>query len=492
MKEVFLCAVAACSLTALAKVELGTPFADNMVLQRTKPVAVWGTAAANESITITFAGQTVRTKANAAGKWKAHLKPLAASKKSRTFTVAGLDSKCVFTNVVVGEVWLCSGQSNMDMPLVHRSPRWGDNWGALIAQTAHKPFIRMASAPGGWSADEKTMSGRLQWAEFTPEYLRSGRRLALACYWGLDLYAALDIPIGLITAAQGGSGIDPWIAAEGFASVPALKDLADYKCVQNWKPELKKGLITSGDQQPRAQWNARLAPLAPFAMRGAIWYQGETNAKEPERYVDKMHALYNGWATKFKNPDFKLYFVQLAPWGFEGIARIQIAQAKFAAEEKNAGMAVINDLGDLKDIHPDNKLLVSKRLVQHALKNDYGFNDIEADSPTLKSYEIKDGKFILRFNHAKYLYIHNPERNLDAGFEVAGADGKWVKAKVLNAHTGVGGWTAMGNITNDFVVVGAAEVPNPTALRFLFSHPWRGCLYNEVNLPASAFEILSK
>lgn len=472
-----------------AKVDVGTPFADNMVLQREKPVAVWGTAAPGETVTVAFAGQSVKTTADAGGKWKTHLAPMPANKVGGAFRVSGAGSSCTFTNVVLGEVWLCSGQSNMDMPLVHDQPRWGDNWGALIAQTARKPDIRMASAPSGWSVTEMTQRERMSWHAFTPEYLRSGRRLALACYWGLDLHAALDIPIGLVTSAQGGSGIDPWIPAEGFASVPALKDLMDYVCVKDWKPEMKTDLLWSIDQQPRVQWNARLASFAPYTLRGAIWYQGETNAKEPQRYADKMHALYNGWSKKFENPDFKLYFVQLAPWGFEDIAKIQIAQAKFAAEEKNAGMAVINDLGDLKDIHPDNKLLVSKRLVQHALKHDYGFPEIEADSPTLKSYEIKDGRFILRFNHARRLYIHNPERNLDAGFEVAGPDGKWYKGRVENAHNGAGSWTRFGNITNDFVVVSAPEVKEPCALRHLFSRPWRGCLYNEATLPTGAFEI---
>ena len=170
-----------------------------------------------------------------------------------------------------------------------------------------------------------------------------------------------------------------------------------------------------------------------MACRGFIWYQGCHNAGEYQRYCAKMHALYNGWAKEFQNPDLKLYFVQLAPWGNAGIANIQMAQAKFAAEEKNAAMAVINDVGNLTDIHPNDKRTVAKRLAVHALKRDYGWDFLRDNSPTLKSWKIEGDKFILSFNDAQGWYVYNHTMgDQSVGFELAGADGVFKPARLVN------------------------------------------------------------
>ena len=243
--------------------------------------------------------------------------------------------------------------------------------------------------------------------------------------------------------------------------------------------------------QPMVLWNEMVAPWTPFAMRGFIWYQGCSNAKDHVRYATIMHALYNGWSKCFENPDLKLYFVQLAPWGTPIIPYIQEAQAQFVAEEKNAAMAVINDLGNLHDIHPNEKELVAKRLALHALKRDYGFAKIEDCSPVLKDWKVEGNRFVLTFDHAKGFYVYNADRSLANGFEIAGADGTFKPAKIVNAvaSKGKGKPTYGGTLDGAKIVVSADGIKEPKKLRYLYSSPWFGSIYNEVNLPLGAFHI---
>ena len=205
-----------------------------------------------------------------------------------------------------------------------------------------------------------------------------------------------------------------------------------------------------------------------------------------------MHALYNGWAKEFANPGLKLYFVQLAPWGNAGIAKIQMAQAKFAAEEKNAAMAVINDVGNLKDIHPNDKRTVARRLSLHALKRDYGWDSVRDNSPTLKSWKIDGDKFVLSFNDADGWYVYNPDRSMAVGFEVCGTNGVWKTAKIVNLaesknRNGKPQW--LGPVSGRDLIVASDEVKEPAKLRYLHSSPWFGSLYNDACLPLGAFAI---
>lgn len=474
-------AMMACAGAAGAKVTTAPPFGDNMVLQRGRPVAVWGRADPGEEVEVSFAGQRVKTAADAGGAWRLSLKPMPASKERRVFTVRGKDGRAEFRNVLVGEVWLAGGQSNMELPLWGGNPRFRDRQGAMVAQVTRRPFIRFANVScRQWSVKPADKLAAV-WKEVSPETLAGGFS-AVAFYYALELYHALDVPVGVLAAYWGGTNIDAWTPREGLASVPALKDVLDYPVTASFKPENRRGPVTAAHQQPAVLYNRMIAPLAPYTLRGAIWYQGEHNAFEWRRYCDKMHALYNGWAAAFENPGFRLYFAQLAPWGNKDIALIQQAQAKFAAEEKNAGMAVINDVGNLSDIHPNEKETVARRLALHAFKDLYGMPGITADSPTLASYKIEGGKFVLSFNNAKSWYIYNPGRGLETGFELAGADGKFVPAAVE-------GVAKSGVIRGRELVVSAPGVPEPRHLRYLYSRPWFGSLYNEVCLPLGAFHI---
>lgn len=465
-------------------VKLASPFTDNMVLQRGKPVTIWGKADPGEEVVVSFAGQKVKAVAGTDGKWRLQLAPMVASKEDRTLTAKGKRGAVEVRNVLVGEVWICSGQSNMELPLWGENPHFRDRQGAMVAQVTRVPWFRFVNASTyTWSVMPKdTMT--MKWQEVNPQTLLNTPRgfSATGFYYGLELARALDVPVGMIDSRWGGTNIDAWTPREGLASVPELKEVLDFPVTEKFTDAMKKGPIHGAQQQPTVLYNANIAPYVPYTLRGAIWYQGEHNAGEGMFYTYKLHGLYNGLSKVFENPDFKLYIVQLAPWGFPQIATIQEAQQKFVAEEKNAGIAIINDIGNLRDIHPNEKELVAKRLALLALKHDYGFTDIVAESPTLASFKLENGKFALTFNNAKSFYLYNKSWDNASGFEVAGADGKFVPADLSDVDRN-------GRIKGQQLVVGAASVKEPKHLRYLYSSPWEGHIYNEVCLPIGAFHI---
>ena len=500
-----------------AKVTMGTPFADGMVLQRGRNVPVWGWAEVGDEVTVAFADQKIKTTAGADGKWRVDLAPMAASTESRELTVSVLnsanakwsnlwgvfasrqdDERITIRDVLVGEVWYCCGQSNAEFPLVGQNPRFRDRQGALVAQMTYRPYVRFAYCSNYRpSAEPKARADyKVAWQMFTPDNLTSGHSFsAVGVYYALELYAALEVPVGIIGSYWGGTRAEPWTPREGFAATKGCEKEASYQPkVADFKPEQMNALGYSRQtirDQPMVLWNEMVEPWTPYAMRGFIWYQGCSNAKDYANYATIMHALYNGWSKRFENPELKLYFVQLAPWGQPIIPYIQQAQARFEAEEKNAGMAVINDLGNLHDIHPNEKELVAKRLALHALKRDYGFSGIEDCSPVLKEWKADGNRFVLTFDHAKELYVYNSDRSFTTGFELAGDDGDFKPAKIVNAVKTMveGREMRLGRLEGAKIVLEANGVKEPKKLRYLYSRPWFGSIYNEVNLPLGAFHI---
>ena len=501
-RAVFLLAAAgAAFLPSAAAVRLGMPFADHMVLQREKPVAVWGTADPGEKVAVTFAGQKAEATADASGAWRVDIGPFAASKEGRILKANGAEAK----DVLVGEVWFAGGQSNMGVPLVWVDPRHGDEKGAMVAQYVRRPYVRFARHGASWQASP-VRSGSVEWKELNWENVKSGdgdgkRKYgfsAVAYYFALELYSELDVPIGVIAAYNGGTNIEAWTPREGFESVPELRELAEKYPVsaKEWKArekELTRGGVKGGPfRQPTVLWNSNIEPFTPFTIRGAIWYQGENNISDPEHYCALSHALWNGWAKKFENPELPFYFAQVAPWGHPAVPRLQEAQAQFAAEQPNAAIAIINDLGNTADIHPNRKQAVAQRLALHAFKRLYGYTHIQDNSPTLKEWRIEGDRFILSFRDAKRLYVYNMDRSLKAGFEICGADGEWKPAEIQNflvTKGRRGGDLRHGELVGTEVVVSAEGVANPARLRYLHSAPWHGALYNEVNLPVGAFHV---
>lgn len=459
---------------AQADVKLASPFSDSMVLQRDLPVPVWGWADPGEKVTVTFGDQSKSAEAAADGRWEVKLDKLEANSTGQVLSVKG-NNAIELKDVLVGEVWICSGQSNMEWPL-----RASLNAKEEIAAADH-PSIRLFNVPGHTinPLPQKTCPGA--WQVCSPK--SAGGFSAVGYFFGRRLHDELKIPIGLIGSNWGGTRIEPWTSPAGFHSVPELKEIAD--TVDAYEEGTKLNA-----RSPSAIYNAMVHPLAPFAMRGAIWYQGESNGGEGESYYHKTQALVNGWRKLF-NPDLAFYWVQLAnfqqpndnPEGGNGWARLREAQRK-ALGIKHTGMAVITDIGEARDIHPKNKQDVGWRLSQWALHQTYGKTELVPAGPLYKGHTIEEGAIRISFDHVGSGLIVGEKEGLApttavadgklGRFAIAGADKKW--------H-----W-AEATIEGDSVVVKSAEVAKPVAVRYAYSmNPTGANLYNKEGIPASPF-----
>ena len=516
--------------SVLAAITLGAPFSDGAVLQRGMKVPVWGKVVPDteglakpgeggpkvvlpgkRKITVTFAGQSKTVESDMfSGRWKVEFDPMETSAEGRTMivvekkpgflfdsTVSSLEIK----DVLVGEVWFASGQSNMECPIWGSACRYRDFEGGLMTTMTRLPNVRYVKVPRNWSVEPEPISAK--WCKFIPEDLQSfcvaktgsGRTnhnslSAVAFYYARELYLALGIPVGIVDASWGGVNIDCFIPRCGWDDcAPEIKWLADYKLKKDWKAETdKKDPVSAAHKQPTVLWNAMVDAFTPMAMRGFIWYQGCSNHGEGDIYALKMHALYNGWSQKFENPNLRLYYVQLAPWG-KDIAKMQIAQAQFECEQPNAAMAIVNDVGNLNDIHPNEKGIVGIRLALHALKRDYGFADIQDNSPTVKGWKVEGDTAVLAFDNAKWLYQYNPDFSLTTRFELAGADGVFKPAEIQNFVKGKRGGRPRGRIDGAEIRLKAEGVSEPVRVRYLHAAPWTGNVYNDADLPLGAFEL---
>ena len=507
-KTVVSIVVALVTLPLVAKIKMGAPFTDGAVLQRGMKVPVWGKVVSTDGapqgqVCVAFAGQEKTASIGTNGTWKVVLDPMEAPKESRTMTVrtrqTSSDESIEVKDVLVGEVWFASGQSNMECPIWFGSTRYRDMKGGLLTTMTCLPYVRYVKSASKWSVTPRELSAK--WCKFTPEYLQVFHRpnggagvtlSAVAFYYARELYLALDIPIGIVDASLGGSGIDPWTPRSGYDGCDeSIREMAEYPVKQNWNGATdKKGPVIGNHQQPTVLYNGMAAAFAPMAMRGLIWYQGCTNAGESHLYCAKLHALYKGWCHEFENPNLKLYLVQLAPCTHNWLGMC-MAQTKFATEEKNAAIAVTADVGNFVDIHPNDKEIVAKRLVIHALKRDYGLAIPEDDSPVVKSVSFKDGKATVAFDHVKDWYVYAPDRSRAPAFELAGADGKWQPAKIVNYRQQKGRDGKIGD--SDFIdgaeiVLASEAVSEPVKVRYMGQPRTAGTLYNEASLPLGPFE----
>ena len=494
MKTIITLGLCASVLSSLAAVKPAMIFNDNMVLQRDREVPVWGTADPGEKVTVSFAGQTVTATADAKGAWTATLAPMKASAEARKMVIGGT----TLSNVVVGEVWLCSGQSNMSM-VMWTEPYVGmhgnrETNGYLDAMIVDEPEVRGVSVPNVWSVREKELDRRLNWLVFAPNRLQGFS--AIAFHYALSLHQALKVPVGVIVSAWGGTNIETWISPDGYRSVKGLEGLAD-KAILAKDPNAEPPKSNAQDakkpsaaanrrrmelhKQPRALWNAMVHPLVPYALRGAIWYQGESNRGQGLRYKDYLHALHNGWSKAFANPGMPFYVVQIAPFDYgmtaghpnaTGCCEIWQAEAEFAHEIPNGGCAVIVDVGDHDNIHPGDKRTVSLRLAAFALNKTYGRKDVPCESPEVKSAKVENGVAKLAFANVTKWVMHGTD---PVKFEIAGADRAFKMAQVKFVDGGV--------------ELSAKDVPAPKFVRYMWNWCWNGRLKNDYGLPLGPFSM---
>ena len=436
-----------------AEVKPNILFTDGAVLQRGQNVPVWGTANDGEKVTVEIAGQTATTTAQG-GKWKVELKPLEAGGPF-SMKISG-DNEVTVNNLLVGEVWVASGQSNMEWTInASFQPE-------VEKPKAKFPQIRMITAKKVASLtplDE--VQGK--WQECSPETV--GGFSAVAYYFARDLHAKLGVPVGIISTSWGGTPAQAWTSAEGFEGQPELKGYADQIKAAAEKPP-ENG---SGPHFPGALYNAMIAPVIPYGIKGVIWYQGESNAGQSKQYQTLFPAMIADWRTKWKLGDFPFLYVQIAP--FKGQPpEIREAQFLTLAKSKNTAMAVITDYGDANDIHPKQKEPVGNRLSLAARALAYG-EKIVYSGPLYQEMKAVGGKAWIRFSDVGGGLVAK-DGDLK-GFTLAGADGKFIPAKAV--------------IEGDKVVVSAEGVADPKAVRYGWENVPDVNLFNKEGLPASPF-----
>ena len=488
-----------------SEVTLPRVISNNMVLQRDMQAPIWGWASPGEEVMVTLSADaegvepisTTTAVADAEGNWQIKLPAMAAG-GPYTLRIKGSNT-LELTNVLFGEVWVCSGQSNMQWS-VNASK---DNEAEIAA--AMYPKIRLFHIPRVPSGLPQQDVGA-DWYETTPETIPNFS--AVAYYFGRKLYKNLDVPIGLINTSWGGTRIEPWTPPVGLAGVPALASInreveaiqANYRAqlpekidaIEAWIAETRKALETDAQLtqmpnnthplahqgRPTALYNGMVHPIVPYAIRGALWYQGESNLRDGMVYHEKMKALINGWREVWGQGDFPFYFVQLAPFNYGGrnaspffLPQIWEAQTATLALP-NTGMAVTTDIGNLRDIHPRNKQDVGRRLALWALAKVHGRDDVTYSGPLYKSMAVEGNTIRLTFDHVGSGLTSRDEKPL-TWFQIAGEDKEFVEAEAT--------------IDGDTVVVSSDAILNPVAVRFGWHQSAEPNFMNKEGLPASPF-----
>lgn len=469
MKYNWLSLLAAGTMLPLAAVELPSIFTDNMVLQRDRAVPVWGTGRAGEAVSVQFAGQTVSTTAGKDGRWQVKLAPLAASSDGATLTVKG-DNTLTRSNVLVGDVWLCAGQSNMQYGLQSITGS------RKLIEAFPNPDIRLFQVPNVWSRTPQA-DVKAQWNLCSPQTLP--RFSAVGYLVGRDLQSKLNVPIGLINISWGGCRIESMTAPESFAAVSVTQGVADEVAKQIADLKSKKDADLRKDKQrlPNVLFNAMVHPLTPFAVRGMLWYQGEDNHSESMRYAEKLKALAYAWRQAFCKEDLPIFIVQLPPWQYGNEDPVRIpkfweAQQYFAEHDRNAGFIVATDCGDPADIHPKDKAPLAARLANLVLFKEYGLGDDSVLAPVFRQARRVNGAVEVEFDHANGLKTRDGKGV--SHLMLAGADGKF--------HP------ATGEIRSDRLIVRSPEVPEPEQIRFGWDKLANPNLVNRAGVPAAPFE----
>ena len=543
--------------TALADVKLPAVIGSNMVFQRDKALPIWGWAEPGEKVTVEMAGNTATAAAGKDGKWTVRLNRMAAG-GPHVMSVQGRNT-IKLENILVGEVWVCSGQSNME-------------WSVRISMNAEKeiaaaqyPRIRLFHVPKRPGAEPES-DVNAAWKVCSPETIPGFS--AVAYFYGRSLHKELGVPIGLINSSWGGTRIEPWTPPEGFALVPALADylkpkagvdarqqyrkalkvflqhieakmhdhlgtkkktkdeddefaelddeaeeegtpdlailkpvdpqLKNAQRIEKWLPSAKQAVgegkappplpggwprgwpilpanPSRSHGRPSALYNGMIHPLLPFAIRGAIWYQGESNRGNGLFYQEMMKGLIYGWRKVWAQDDFPFYYTQLAPFTYGGdpalLAEIWEAQTKTLAVP-NTGMAVITDIGNIRDIHPRNKQEVGRRLSLWALARAYGTEGLVYSGPLYKSMSAEGSKIRISFEHVGGGLASRDGKPL-THFTIAGLKREFVPAEA--------------EIDGNTVVVSADGVPRPAAVRFAWHQQAEPNLMNKEGLPASPF-----
>jgi len=476
---------------AAADVSLPSILADHMVVQRGLPVHLWGMASAHENVSATFRGETESTIADELGRWSLYLSPGEAGGPF-PLTVKGTNT-IVLNDVLVGDVWVASGQSNMEFPMKALA-----NPDEEIA-AARYPKIRIFRVEHRPSDYPRSDVPSKTWAACTPESVADSS--AVAYYFARDIQQKTGVPIGLVESFWGGTPAESWTSLDSLAADASLMPVFAERSKTVDEMELTSLRLDQEDRAwqqaaaqakaegkpepgrpwhpdfaawaPAALFNGMIAPLTRFPIRGVIWYQGESNSgSRAPLYSHLFQTMITDWRRAWDEGDFPFLFVQIANWNTEPDGRwpeVRDAQRK-ALALRNTGMAVTIDIGDAVDIHPKNKLDVGLRLARAARVISYG-EKLEWSGPLYRGLTREDHSLRVWFDHANGLAA---KEGALVGFEVAGADGKYVAAD--------------GKVEGTSVVVSSAAVPDPVSVRYAWAPNPTCNLVNREGLPASPFQ----
>ena len=451
-----------------AQIQMGPLFSDDMILQRESQVPIWGLASPNEKVTVlsSWNNKTTSTTADNNGNWNVKIETPQAGGPYQ-LNISTSNSVLNYSNVLIGEVWIASGQSNMQMALFGggKEPVLGSI--DMIAQSKNSSIRLFTVKLSSSETPIKQLKG--QWLVSSPA--NSSGFSAVAYSFANYLNKVLDIPIGIINTSWGGSPAEAWTD----------KKTLDFNFE---KSEIRNNHKDKAvHHNPSGLFNAMIHPLIPFKIRGAIWYQGEANVGRANNYTKLMNKMIDGWRFNWNQGSFPFYFVQIAPNGAGGKknksdqAYLREAQMMTMMQTENTGMAVTMDIGSEFTVHPPEKILVGKRLAYWALVKDYGIKGISFSGPIYKSLTIKGDKIIVNFDYAQNGITSYNEPLL--GFEISGPDRVFypANAKVIRDY----------GSNRSKLEVSSSKVKNPVAVRYGWKNYLKGNLYNTQGLPASSF-----
>ena len=445
-----------CSQVSSA-VRLPALISDNMVLQQGRLVHIWGWADKDEVVTVHFGDQKVTAKAGIDGRWMLMLKTLKPGKQLEMNVKGSSGNSITVKNILVGEVWICSGQSNMHWTF---SPKHGVLNNEEELANANYDEIRMFTvAKTGTPEPAEDTKGK--WLTINRENLLidgENGASALAYFFGRNLYQQLKVPVGLINSSVGGTPAEKWTKAEVLEASPDLK-------------------LLSGKNGASTLYNAMIAPLIPYAIRGAIWYQGESNLDRAFQYRTLFPAMISNWRSDWKQGDFPFGFVQLAPYRYKGqnpenYAELCEAQVMTLKSVSITGMAVTMDIGDITNIHPKNKQEVGRRLGLWAMAKVYGNKKLVYSGPIYKSMSINKNQITLNFEHSGGGLTTYDGKPL-VEFTIAGQDKVFLPGKA--------------EVKGNKIVVTNNEITKPVAVRYAWHDDAQPNLSNKEGLPASPF-----
>lgn len=445
-----------------ATISLPAIFSDHMVLQQNTSVTLWGWGKPNEVISIQASwdpGREYSLKVENQSAWSVDIETPPAGGPYQ-MTLKGHNTIKI-NDILIGEVWLGSGQSNMEW-----APHMKIDNAEEERKIANYPEIRFFTAlTSTASVPQQHLAG--EWVVCTPETMWNFS--ALMYFFGRELHQRLGIPVGLVHSSWGGTPIEVWIPEERITGDRLL-----HKSAQILKP------VPWGPHEPGKAYNAMIHPLIPFKIKGALWYQGEANTANPEQYDRALYTLIESWRGLW-GYDFSFYYAQIAPWkgyGEDNVngAIIRDQQRKVLGMTRKTGMIVVSDIGDLDDIHPGNKQDAGRRLAAWALHHDYGIVEIPFSGPLYSSCAVEKNRIIIQFDHIDGGLVSRDGELRD--FEILDNEGLWTPVKAI--------------IDKSSVILNTGKTAHPRGIRFAYHNDSTPNLFNQAELPASCFMVLFK